>query len=167
MTTITIKSQLDFVSYRNAMFHLFYRKPIMLIISILGVVMLVLSLAYAITVFNKIGHFPYIPLMLGLIFVFLMPYSVYSQAKKNYAAKPRIKEYLVYTFDDDKISVTGETFSGKIPWSKIVSVQELKNCILLYQSSNTADIISRRAFSHEQLSAFRELINKKTTIKKR
>lgn len=163
---ITIESQLDFTTYRNAMFHLFYRKPIMLIISILGAIMLLLSLAYAITVFNKIGHFPYIPLMLGLIFVFLMPYSVYSQAKKNYTAKTRIKERLIYTFDEDKVSVTGETFSGKIPWSKIVNVQELKNCILLYQSQNAADIIPRKAFSDEQLVTFRGLVSQKSVIRK-
>lgn len=166
MTKIIIESQLDFTNYRKAMFALFYKKPIMLIITFLGAVMLIISLAYAIMVYKKIGHFPYIPLILGMIFVFLLPYSVYSQAKKHYAAKPRIKEKLTYTFDEEKISIVGESFNGKIFWNKIVRIQELNSCILIYQSQSAADIIPRNAFSDDNMLALKNLVNTMSQVKK-
>jgi len=155
---MTIKTKLTFNEYLNLIFLLTYRKPVNILLSIIGLVMFFGAILYFIGVSLPIDEPPYIALLLGFLIVVVSPLSTYIASRRAFYSHTSLRETIMYEFEDDKIRVTGEAFNSELTWSSIYKVLELKHWILIYQSKVIANIIPKQSFQGTQLTDFRELV---------
>jgi hypothetical protein len=107
---------------------------------------------------------PYFQLIFGFAIVALLPFLIYRSAKKNYSTHGRLQERIIYNFTEERITITGETFSSELSWEKTYKIEELRDWILIYQNNIIANIIPKANFGGN-LNEFKDWIRKKTFIK--
>jgi len=165
MDEIKIYSALEFKRYVQLAYYLFYKKGAVLFISFIGLMMLCFSILYFIGLFEYFDNPPYTQLFLGLFFTFIIPASVYFQAKRAFSANSRLTELIIYTFTPDKIYIDGESFKSEMTWDKLYKIQELNNWVLIYTSKTAAHIIIKDSFSESQLIQFRKIVSNLNGVK--
>lgn len=153
-----IESKLTIKDYQRIMFNLNGRKPIVIILFILGFALIVTSVLYFIGFKIPFSEPPYFQLFLGLFIVILYPLFFILSVRKTFMTHLRLHERIIYEFNPDKIIITGETFKSEMNWSKIYRIQELRNWILIYQNRLIANIIKKDT-SGIDIKYFRELVS--------
>lgn len=157
MKTIQIKSEIELKKYINLVYTLTYKKPYILLITLIGIVLLILSILYFTGLYEASSP-PYFHLIFGLFMTVVLPYSIYRSATKNFDSNQRLSEEITYEFDHELIHIKGESFQAELTWPKSYKVLELNSWILIYQNKLVANIIPKDSFSTEQLIEFRELV---------
>ena len=71
-----INTKLELEKFIKLMYVLTYRKPIMILITIIGITMLVGSLGYLFGFKDLYSDSPYVPGLLGFVFVVVFPFSI-------------------------------------------------------------------------------------------
>jgi hypothetical protein len=120
---------------------------------------------YFIGLFPHFDQFPYTQLFIGLVFSFVIPGSVYMQAKRNFNSNIRLKEPITYRFTNDMIYIYGESFKTEMTWDKLYVIKELNNWILIYSNKINAHVIPKDSFSESQLRGFREMVREFKPLK--
>jgi hypothetical protein len=159
-----LETKLTFSQYLKLMFTMTYRKPITVLLSLCGLTMFIGSVLYFLNFTMPVDKIPYFQLIFGFSIVALLPFSIYRSARKNYSTHGRLQERIIYNLTEERIAITGETFSSELSWEKTYKIEEFKNWILIYQNSNIANIIPKTAFG-ENLTEFKVWIKRKTFIK--
>jgi YcxB-like protein len=156
MEQLKFYSQMDFPAFVKANFILSYKRPAMIIMSILGVFMLIMAIPY----YLETGEMKTLiwQLILGGYFLILLPLIIYLKSKKLFHSKSRLTERMEWTVDYEWIAIKGETFESKMTWDKVYKVLETKEMFLVYQSKLVANFISKSAMSAEQVQAFRKIV---------
>lgn len=96
-----------------------------------------------------------------LIFIFIyFPYRHYKTIKKVFYSNKKIQENIIYTFNEEKIHVKGESFESEFTWKSIFKLKELKDWFLIYQSMNVMNIVPKKNFTKEQIHELRQIILK-------
>ena len=164
MEKIRIESKLSLKEYIRLMYRLTYRKPMVIIISLIGFFMLILSALYFLGLYRSTDQPPYSQLAAGLFVSLVLPFSVYRAAKRQFNSNERLKELIVYEFNPEHIQITGESFRSELTWSKTHKIIEISDWIIIYQSKLVANVIPRRCFEPHQLDIFRNLV-KSTNVR--
>jgi YcxB-like protein len=141
------------------MFAITYRKPMMIFLTIAGLLNLGFGamLLAGVQVSNaEVG--PYPPLVFGILLSILLPFSVYASAKKAFAGHVRLHETVNYTFTNEQLIVSGETFSAEFDWSKIFKIEELKLFFIIYQAPNAVNLIPKTNLSGQELNELRAIL---------
>lgn len=154
---IRATTKLDIKSYTKLIFQLTYRRPFVIVLYAILLMMLFSNIYLK----DNIYEYSIFPFVFSITFMILYPIAVYFNIRKNYKSNQRIQENIIYSITSEKITNEGETFSSEMDWSKIYKVLELRNWILLYQSSQTANIISKKDFTENDLKKFREIVKSK------
>ena len=157
---MTIETKLDFKMYLNLMYTLTYRKPTIIILSIIGLTMVFSSALYFLGFKIPFDEPPYSHLLFGFFFIAYMPFSIYRTGKKNFSSYSRLQEKIIYEFTDEKIKLIGETFNSEMDWTKIHKILELKDWVLIYQNSQFFNLIPKESFS-DKLDEFKDLVKMK------
>jgi len=161
---ILIESKLIFKDYLKLMYVLTYRKPVIIIITIIGILSLIMSLLYFGGIKMPYKSPPYSQLFFGIVIVFLFPVLIYISAKRMFASSARLQERITYEFTDEIIRVTGESFKSEMDWMKIYKIVELKSWFLIYQNKRAANLIAKETLRDQQ-GAFKKLIQSKSYLK--
>jgi hypothetical protein len=156
---MTIESKLTKKDYQNLMLLLTYRKPMTIVFVIIGILSFILPVLYLSGFKLPFDKPPYTQMIFGFVIVFALPLMIIYSANKTFVSNLRLHEKIIYEFNQDIISITGESFNSQMDWTKIHKIKELKNWILIYQSNQVANIIKKNAFG-DNLDEFRELIKK-------
>jgi len=101
---------------------------------------------------------------IGVVFPILfmsIPLLTKWNARKMYARTTSFRCVQRLDVDEEAMSVSGETFSGKIGWSNYRQFFEDERCFVLYQDSTVFNIIPKRQLSSEQISWLRQHFNRK------
>ena len=104
---------------------------------------------------------------MGVFFVGFLPFVVKMSVKRNYNSNSALREKITYSFEEQQIQMTGESFNSTLSWEKVYRVTESKNWVLIWQSRQIANAIHKRAFSDEELLAFRHMVESKKGLKKK
>ncbi len=155
-----IETKLDFKRYLKLMYTLTYRKPIMIFLMIVGLTMFISSIYYFLGFNVPVDSPPYFQIVFGFFIIAILPFSIYWSAKKNFSSHGRLQERIIYEFTDEKIKITGETFSNELDWTKTYKIAELKDWILIYQNRQIANILPKESFG-EKISDFKILVKNK------
>ena len=155
-----IESKLIFEKYLRLMYIMTYRKPSVIFISIIGLVLLVGSILYFVGLNDVDIDPPYIQVLIGIIAVIILPFSVFNSAKKNFSSNGRLQETINYDFSADKIRITGESFTSELDWAKTYKIIERKGWILIYQDKIVANIIPKESFG-DNLDEFKKIVREK------
>lgn len=140
----------------------------MVIITIIGMAMLAMTFIYlaniAPAIFAK--NYSLLPnLVLGLCFVVVMPLSIYFTAKKSYATTERLQEEIEYTFTNETMTLTGESFKTEMSWEKTYKIEELQNWFLIFHSKKIANLIPKSDLTPGQVLQLRTLLKGVKNVK--
>ena len=80
--------------------------------------------------------------------------------KKAYQKNYRSSENIEYNFTDNYLQITGESFTSEMSWNKIYKVTKTKNWLLVWQSSQSANVIPLRLMSSEDLQHLKDIMQK-------
>jgi hypothetical protein len=165
---MTIETKLDFKRYLKLMYTLTYLKPMMIFLTIVGLIMFIGSLFYFVGFNIPFDTPPFFQIVFGFFIIALLPFSIYRGAKKNFSSHGRLQEKIIYEFTDEKIKVIGETFNSEMDWLKTHKIVELTDWILIYQNRQIANILPKESFG-DDLNEFKNMVkskNIKTKFKK-
>jgi hypothetical protein len=84
--------------------------------------------------------------------------------RRAFQMTPEMSEERNCEIDADKIAVRGQTFLSEFQWAGVLYVTETKSLILVYNSKTNAVMLPKRAFSAEQLAAFKNLVDSNPTL---
>jgi len=155
-----IETKLDFKRYLKLTYVLLYRKPVMIFLTICGLLMFILSILYFLGSKSLFADPPYFQVVFGLFVIALLPFSIYKSARKNFSSHGRLQEKITYEFTDEKIKLIGESFNSEMSWDKTYKILELKNWILIYQNRQAINILPKDSFG-ENLTEFKALVKSK------
>jgi hypothetical protein len=97
--------------------------------------------------------------LLLLVWLFLMAVMPYRTARKEYATKIYLREYVTYVFTPETINTSGTGISSSVSWKNITRFRETKSLFLLYLGPNGAINIPKRFFqSPEEMERWRQLV---------
>jgi len=167
MDNIKISTSLNIKDYRSLLFQLTYKKPLIIILTIIGFLSLITSILYFFGLFSSFSNPPYFPLFFGIFIAFFLPLSVYRQANRSFNGNKRLSESITYEFSQDHVSLTGESFTSTYTWNKIPKIVINQKWVLIYQNKTTANIIMRKNFQESDLLQFINIINSYNSIKKK
>lgn len=153
-----IETKIDFKKYIKLMYILTYRRKLMIYTSILGFLLLIISIFYFFGII-EMTEFPWIPILTGIVINIVMPISVYYTSRKAYFTNARLQEKIVYEITQDLIIITGESFNSQMTWDKTYKVLELKEWFLIYHNKLSANIISKERIGN-QAQELREIIKR-------
>lgn len=153
-----IETKIDFKKYIKLMYILTYRRKLMIYTSILGFLLIIISIFYFFGII-EMTEFPWIPILTGIVINIVMPISVYYTSRKAYFTNARLQEKIVYEITQDLIIITGESFNSQMTWDKTYKVLELKEWFLIYHNKLSANIISKERIGN-QAQELREIIKR-------
>lgn len=166
MEKLEIETQLSFPQYLKLSYVLFYKKTLIVIMTLIGLFLLIISVRN-ILVFDGGTEGIYKPLGFGILMVIVFPLTVYWSARRNFSNKAMFTEKMIYSFDQEQIHILGESFNSSMSWSKIFKVEELNEWILIYQSKAVANLIPKDAFSDSEFQQFQQIIAQLPDLKKK
>jgi hypothetical protein len=167
MENIKISTSLNIKDYRSLLFQLTYKKPMIIILTLIGLLSVVTSVLYFFGLFGSFSSPPYFQLFLGICIVLFLPFSVYRQANRSFNGNRRLSESITYEFSQEQVSLTGESFSSTYTWDKIPKIEINKKWVLIYQNKTTANIIMRKNFREPELMQFIGIVNSYKSITKK
>lgn len=144
-TTMIIETKLSQKNYRKLVLTLYYRNPMYIMFTIIGIIILIFSILEFIFMEETFSN-PYQQLLTGLFLVLVMPLLTIYKANKNYNSNLRLNEPILYEFNNSTIKLTGESFNSEMTWEKVYKVKELKEWILIYQNKQVANLIKKSDF---------------------
>lgn len=93
-----------------------------------------------------------------LLFILFTFYRIYFRTKKAFLSNTRIQENHTYIFSEENIKIKGETFESIFEWKSLYQVKEVKDWFLLYQSSQTMNLVPKKDLTPPQIKELRQLI---------
>jgi hypothetical protein len=103
---------------------------------------------------------------LGLLFLLLMPVSIFMQSKKVFSTDKFLQEEQEYEFGDAGFTVSSPHGRSEIPWNMVYKVKHTKNFISIYLSNIRAFVIPARLLGQEELKALQESLKSPAAGKK-
>ncbi len=83
-------------------------------------------------------------IVLGIVFLFYMPVTLYLRSKHNVIASDVLKNALHYSVTDKGFAVSQNEASAELPWEQIYKMISTKNNVLVYSSRINAYVIPRQ-----------------------
>lgn len=152
-----IKAKISFKEYRNLLFMLTYRKPILKILLCVAFAMVVWILGYYLHFLPvpKPKIYQYITLILIAV---VQPITIYLIIKRNYESGNHLKEPLEIEVTRDVIKVQADSFYMEIKWDKLFKIDEHSDWFLIYQNTLSAILIPKKDLDNTQLEEFKRLL---------
>lgn len=154
---MTIKTRVSFKEYLGLLYGLAYRKPMMIVLLSVALLMLVWILSYYLHLLPLPEPSYYQFISLGLIII-VQPIVIYSTIWRIYYSSNVLRETLEIEVTTEEIILKGESFYTRIAWEKLHKIVETRNWYLVYQNSLSAIIIPKRFFHDDEEAAFRTLL---------
>lgn len=154
---MTIKTKISFREYVKLLYGLAYRKPLMIVILCVDLVMICWITGY----YARILPLPK-PLIYQYITVFLItivqPSVIYLTIWHNYHSSNHLREPLEIGLTQAQVKIKGDTFYTEIHWEKMFRVDELNKWFLIYQNNLSAIILPKKDFTAVQLQGFKKIL---------
>jgi len=83
------------------------------------------------------------------IWVFLLGFMPYRNAKKVMVAQKYLREPITYTFTEEGLSGSSSSTSYTLAWDVFKKVRESKSLFLLYHGTNIAIVLPKHFFQNE------------------
>ncbi len=158
MNELKIESRITQSDYTQVVYLLIYRKPLVLLISLMGLALIVLSLLYFLNIYTPTEKPPYISLLAGMLIMIVFPVSIYRIAKRNFNSGNLLHENIIYTFTNDTVFLQGDSFAMTMSWKKIYKVKNLNKWILFYRDKDHMNFMIKNTFNNTQQKEFNRII---------
>lgn len=152
-----IRSQLTQEDFINVNFVLLYSKISMKIFTVFTSLFLIFSISLVIL----LPTYPFTQIIVPLVMLTILPLFTYIIAKRNFTGSDRISEKIEYNFDNENLTMKGESFNSQLSLDKIAKVAITKNWLLIWQNRQFANPIPKRDISALQLTELKEIFDSK------
>ncbi|MFZ1685790.1 MAG: YcxB family protein [Flavobacteriales bacterium] len=152
-----INTRVTYSEYMKLLFTLAYRKPMMLVVVVLGAAVLLFLVACSLGLepLPQPHFYHYTALLLILV---VQPLAILYTISRTYRSSNHLKERLSIELDAERTRLTGESFSMEFAWTKTYKVVELRNWFMIYQNTLSAVLIPKRAFAPGEQEALRRIV---------
>lgn len=150
---IVLEITLEKKDLLNTNFITFYSNPLMIIITLLGLLFLISGILNFESLINRAT-------ILGTIFVFFPPVMMLIGVNRAYNNDPLLKKPFKYSFYKGHYIIDNATGTSRIDCKKLVKIVEMKSSFLLYISTRFFHMIPKRVFEGKEgeLEKFQELM---------
>lgn len=152
---VSFSTKLDQNTFSKGNLAILYSKPTILVTTFVFGAYFLFAVVTAITG-NTQNLLLAIP---ALIFGGIMPYVIFKNARKAFSHNPRLAENIVYTFENNKLELKGESFNNEVTLDKVFKVSKTKNYILVWHSKFVANIIPLKNTSPADIVTLRSILN--------
>ncbi len=98
---------------------------------------------------------------------FIRPIFVYRLFHKNYYSTKLLQESVTYEFTEEKMKITGESFTSESEISSLYKIEELNNWFLIYTNRQIANLIPKKNLTENEVLEIRSIfLNTKGIILK-
>jgi len=153
MEDFSVTTRLTEKEYSKVVFAGLYRKPGIVIASILGVI-IILSGLKIMPFYSDPSH---LEIFIGLYFL-LLPTIILLRSLKQFRSTPSFQDEIIYTFNESGFIVQGPGFSGEMQWGLIMKLQEINKFLILYHSKAAGNYIDKTKLTSEQLQFIRSKV---------
>lgn len=143
---------MEFKQFLGMVYFLTYRRPIMLLVNLLGVVFVVWGVLALAGVLNFSAFTPAFTLIYGFLFLAWIPVSTYVRARRLFESSKRYQELRTFEFSKVGFKAVTESTRTETAWSAVYEVREVGRFLLIFLSRAEAVFIPIAAFSKEDLS---------------
>lgn len=164
MQKMSITTRVTFDDFKKISFYFYYRKLAAKLTLVLGAGLLLMSIMPYLIGVPLFGQFPILPFALGLVMTIIVPFSIIRGAKRNYSSNRIMNGDITYDFDEEGVTISGESFTSTIDWANIYAIKVTSSWVLIWQSKQVANVIPRRDISDAQIAALESLASKKQEI---
>ncbi len=156
------ESQINLNQFIKLTYILYYKKALVICLTIAGLIMLITSLLFYAGIASTIykDNPPTYQLTLGLFFVFGFPVIIYFSTMKNFAASQRLHEKIEYDFNYENLKMTGNSFKTEFTWEKSYKIEELSQWFLIYQNKRAVNLIPKYNMTTEQIIYLKDIFRK-------
>ena len=158
MNEIKIESRISLDEYTRLLFMVTYRKPVVLLISLAGLVLVLLSLLFFLDLYHGAERPPFLPMFTGLLILIIFPVSIYLSARRNFRKEALLKENVHYTLTSDNILLKSDSLSLSVGWDKVHRIRRLGKWILFYRDKVRLNFMIRNCLSDDQENILNRII---------
>lgn len=158
--TFSITQRLNTKEYVKTMFIGLYKKPIYILMTLLGIAIATMILLDHFEIADFYSETPWLEMGLCL-FLFIAPSLVVLLSLKQMKANSNFLNDMTFTFTDTGYSVEATTFNSNILWSHILKEKEIGQYLILYHTKKFGNFIDKGKLTPEQLAFIKASINKK------
>jgi hypothetical protein len=98
---------------------------------------------------------------LGLLFMFLMPVSIYYQSKKVFESDKFLQDEQAYDFREDGFSVKAPYGCSEVTWDKVYRITTTREFISIYLSKIRAFVVPSRLLPAQEYEILKKILNEK------
>lgn len=132
--------------FRFSLHHSYFK-----VSGIIGVLMSVASLLTFILFFHDLGdQNKAVLLVVALWFTVLEPMAIYTRAKGQAKRNPTYKKPLIYTLNQEGITVSQDEQSQSIEWNQLMKIVETSSQYLVYSSKVHAFVFPKASMKEQQ-----------------
>jgi hypothetical protein len=150
-----IETHLDFKKYLELCFTLTYRKPIVIIVTLVGIC----NIFWFFFPLESMTQ-PFVNIVGGIFLIAITPITVYIHASKFFNSNQRVKEKIVYKFSDGKIKSIAESSVIEFDYKNIYKTQELRNWFLIYHDIRSVNAIPKKQLDKSQVLELKDILFK-------
>ncbi len=162
-----ITTRLSFPEYRKFVFAATYKRPTVIVYSIIGFVIFVFGFLALIPGWEIFSSNVYMSFIMGLLLMGITPYFAFKTAKQHYDSNLRLQETIVYDVSDNGVIITGNSFSGEKSWDKVYKIQELKDWFMIYENNAIANLIPKSQMTTAEADELRSIFYRATIAGKK
>lgn len=127
---IQFEAQITEKEYTKLNLNIIYRKPVIIIVMV-GITVGVINLFVSADFTNQSSSLEYLPIVLLVYFIGILPFSIRRMSKKYYKAQAGLHEKVLYTVSEAGIHAKGQTFENTTNWNTLKSLTVGKTWILM------------------------------------
>ncbi|HPU41084.1 MAG TPA: YcxB family protein [Acetivibrio clariflavus] len=161
-TELVLEVLLEKKEYIKFNFMFFYKKPIVIIFTLLGLYLLVRGLLGfgQLNNFIRIFSFRIFSLLSGVFLTFSIPLMLLIFSNRVYKRDKSMKKSALYKIYKDHYSVERSEGFLNIEWDKLVKIVDTKDFIFIFVTNNVVSIIPKRIFKgrEEDLRKFEGIL---------
>ncbi|GAA3961755.1 YcxB family protein [Mucilaginibacter dorajii] len=160
MEDIIVNSAIDFKTYLGIVYRTYFAKRIFLIIGIAFVVSQIFLLTQP--HIDWPYEFQVLTFFIGF-YGLLIPILMYFAAKNSFKKTAFLREPLLYSINEEKIEVKGDTFSSNNNWQYITKLVEREKYFMVRTGSRAFHYLPKDGFkSREDISRLKSIAKEKS-----
>jgi hypothetical protein len=160
MEDFSITTQLTANDYSKVMLVGLYKKPIFMLLAILGIYLIITVILDYFKIISYYPETPYFEIFGGLFLLFL-PAIIVIIAVRQFPSNPSLQKAIKYTFTENEMMVQGLTFKGEFLWEHIIKQKEIGNYLILYHSKKMGNFVDKRKLDLDQIEFIKSKIRRK------
>ncbi|MGF7231071.1 YcxB family protein [Arachidicoccus sp.] len=151
MNNFSVTTQLSQVEYCKLFVRLSYKQRLYQIITIMGVLLLILSIIRFFTTSIVSERTQWFLFCFSVYCLVLFPLIVWLRAKRIYKGNQGLQSSIHYTFTETGLTLNASGIESKFGWKDFGNVQQTKDFFLLFGYNRAAYFIKMKDLTAEQM----------------